>query len=486
MGSNIRHQVISGVKWNALGQFGSQGILFVVSILLARILLPEEFGLIGMLIIFTSVSTVFIGSGLGAALIKKKNCTNADYSTVFFYNIAVSLLFFAAMFISAPYIAAFYNEPQLTNIARIVAFLFIINAFGMVQITILQKELHFKAINLIQMAAIIVSAIVAVYMAYNDYGVYSLVWQQITHALVSNVLYWIGSAWKPNFVFSRSSFKELFGFGSRLLLSGLLDQIYVSVDSLLIGKIFNAEQLGYYTRAKSTRDMPVANSTGILSKIVFPIFARIDDDNELRHRHLQLLGLTFFIIMPVMTGMLVVAEPLVIVLFTEKWLPSVWMLQILCAVGFSYPLSVILVQTILAKGRSDVFLKLDVLKKIIGFTAMIIGLYFGLIPFVIGISIANVLGLLVNILFVSGLLSLNIKAYVRLLMPVFAICVVMGLLVYGTGALLNITVVWKLIIQTFSGIIVFFGLSYVFKVKELFYFWELITDKIKRIRNHEA
>jgi teichuronic acid exporter len=274
MENNVRHQVISGVKWNAVGQFGSQGILFFVSIILARILLPEEFGLIGMLFIFTGISTVFIGSGLGAALIKKKNCTNADFSTVFFYNIAVSLVFFVAMFFSAPYIATFYNEPELTNIARITSFLFVINAFGMIQITILQKELQFKTLNMIQIVAVIISAAVSIFMAYNDFGVYSLVWQQIIFALVANLLYWLGSAWKPALVFSKASFRELFGFGSRLLLSALLDQIYVTIDSMLIGKIFNAEQLGYYTRAKSTRDMPVSNSTGILTKIVFPIFAK--------------------------------------------------------------------------------------------------------------------------------------------------------------------------------------------------------------------
>jgi len=478
MSKSIKEEVFSGVKWNALGKIGHYGAQFFVSIILARLLLPEEFGLVGMLAIFTAIAQVFIVSGMSSALIQKKNANTTDFSTVFYYNIAIAILFYFILFFSAKHIAAFYEEPKLIKLTKYIALVFIINAFGTVQATILRKALNFKKLNIISVISVVFAGTIAIVMAFNGFGVYAIVGQSIAFATLSTILYWIFSDWKPKLVFSKNSFKSLFGFGSKLLLSALLDQIYNNLSTLIIGKAFSAVQLGYFSRAKATRDIPIQNTTGILNNLIFPIFAKSKNDEDLVRHHLKFIGLISFVTFPLMVGLAIVAEPLTVLLFSDKWLPSVPILQILCIAGPAYPLSVVLVSTILAKGKSGLFLKLDIYKKIVGLTAMFIGLFFGFYPFLAAIVVAGTIGLLINFIFTGKMLQLGLMPYLKAIFPSIALSLIMG----GLSLLLSLILPKSHAIQLISlsafGIIIYTGLSYLLKLDDYLYLKNLAKEKL--------
>ncbi|MFW5983242.1 MAG: MOP flippase family protein [bacterium] len=480
MSESIRDHVFSGVKWNLVGKLGHYGMQFIVSIILARLLLPAEFGLIGMLAIFMAIAQVFINSGMSSALIQKKDTTGEDYSTVFYYNLMIAFIFYALLFFTSGYIAAFFDQPELTQLTKYMAMVFLINAAGTVQATILKKELRFKKINVIKIIGVIISGVVAVFMAYNDFGVYAIVGQAVSFALVTNALYWLNSNWKPAFVFSKQSFINLFGFGAKLLISSLLDQVYKNLSTLIIGKAFSAAQLGYFTRAKSSRDLPIQNTSGVLTNIVFPVFAKEKNDETLKRHHLKFLSLVAYVTFPVMVGMAIVAEPFIVILFTDKWLPSVPMLQILCIGGPTYPLSVILVSTLLAKGKSGLFLKLDIYKKSVGLAAMVLGLLFGFYPFLLGVTAASLIGLILNFYYVGKTIHTKAGEYANALMPGLMLSLAMGAIVFGTGYLLPENHYIQLTVQATLGIFIYAGASYMLKLDDFEYLKNLLREKLQR------
>lgn len=487
MSQTVRDQVFSGVKWNSLGTIGQYGAQFVVSIILARLLLPSEFGLIGMLAIFTAISRVFIDSGMTAAIIQKKDVNNTDYSTVFFYNIAIALVFYFLLFFSAQYIADFYKQPELAKLTKYISLVFVINSFGTVQATILRKDLNFKKLNIISIIGVFIAGFVAIIMAFAGYGVYSIVGQSIAFALITNLIYWITSAWKPKFVFSKQSFKNLFGFGSKLLVSALLDQTYTNLSTLIIGKAFSASQLGYFTRAQATRDLPAQNVTGVLNSIVFPILTKSKNDEELVRHHLKFIGLISFVILPIMTGLAIVAEPVTVLLFSSKWLPSVRILQLLCIIGPVYPLSVILVSTILAKGNSSLFLKLDIYKKIFGLCAMLIGLYYGFYPFLVGIIASGLIALGINFFFTGRYLNVRFWQYLSVVLPSFVLTLFMGVILFLLQYILPSNHFLQLLILSILGFIIYAGMAHLIKSKDYIYLKVLVKEKFftKKVITHD-
>jgi len=478
MSERLRDAVFSGVKWNAMGKFGHYGAQFFVSIVLARLLMPEEFGLIGMLAIFTAIAQAFIVSGMSSALIQKKDADSTDYSTVFYYNIGIAILFYFILFFSAKSIAAFYEEPQLIKLTKYIALVFIINGFGTVQSTILRKELNFKKLNIISVISVVIAGSIAIVMAFNNYGVYAIVGQSLSYAFITNLLYWLTSKWKPKLVFSKRSFKTLFGFGSKLLLSALLNQIYKNLSTLIIGKAFSAAQLGYFTRAKATRDIPIQNTTGILNNLIFPIFAKSKSDEDLVRHHLKFIGLIAYVVFPLMIGLAIVAEPLTVLLFSDKWLPSVPILQLLCIAGPTFPLSVILTSTILAKGKSGLFLKLDIYKKVFGLTAMLVGLYFGFYPFLIGLLVASLGSLFLNAVFTGKLLHVAIFNYLKHMLPSLLLSFFMGVLLLVIQYFLPKNYVIQLFSLSILGVIIYIGFSHIFKLNDYFYLKNLAKEKL--------
>lgn len=477
--SETRKNILFGVKWNAIGQIGRQLITFFLMIVLTRILSPVEFGQIGILLVFIGISDVFINSGLSTALIQQKSKSTIDYSTVFLFNLCTSLFFYCGLYFAAPTIAGYFEQPELTVLCRILSIVFVINAFGTIQSTILTIDLNFKKQNIISILGVIVSAVVSLVMALNNYKVYSLVGQLLAFSLTTNLMLWFTSKWRPQLVFSMAAFKRLFKFGSNVLVSSLLNTFFTSVDNLIVGKSFSTIQLGYYTRAKSTSDLLALNTTGILSSVFFPVFSKITDRDELIRLHKKFLGILAYMIFPIMIGLSIVAEPLTLLLFGEEWIPSSSMLQVVALYGLLYPLSVILVQTLLVIGESRRFLNLDIYKKSVLLIVMSIGMFSDLKTFLILLCTGHYIGFAINLLFLSRSLNITILDYLKCFVPSILVTSVMSLIVISIGFIEFASPIYLLSAQVIAGIISYISISFLFRIEDFFYLKNLVLRKFQ-------
>ncbi len=339
---SLKQKTVSGLFWSFIDDFAKLGITFVSGIILARLLTPREYGLIGMTTIFIAISQSFIDSGFRQALIRKGDCTQADYSTVFYFNLFVSFIFYLLLFVFAGTIGQFFKEPKLPAIIRVLGIGLIINALTLVQQTQLIKDINFRLQTRISVISAIISGIIGITMAYTGYGVWSLVATTLSGSFVTMLLLWLWRKWRPSLLFSWASFKEMFAFGSRLLISGLIDTVNRNIYNLIIGKYFSAADLGYYTRAVTFTNLPSQNLTGVVQRVSYPVLTTMQDDPQrLRAAYRKLIQNTMLISFVLMLGMAAVAEPMVITLVGEQWRPSIDYLQLLCFVGMFYPLHAI-------------------------------------------------------------------------------------------------------------------------------------------------
>lgn len=363
--TSLKQKIVSGVFWQGLERSGSQGISIAVSIILARLLAPEEFGIIALLMVFISLCNSFIDSGFGAALIQKKDADEIDFCTVFFFNIVAGILLYGLLFISAPWVAKFYDSTNLSLFLRVMALMLIINSFTAIQRTILNKRMLFHLSFRINWIALIVSGTTGVLMAYRGCGVWSLIVQQLTNAGFVCLLLWFFVHWRPRLMFSWQRAKSLFQFGWKLLISGFLDTLYHDLYSIVISKISNLADLSYYNRGRSMPSigMGVINTT--IGSVLFPAFAELQDDRrKMRDLTKRSLHCIMFAVIPVLTMLFVLAEPLVKILLTDKWLPSVIYMQLCCITFFFWPFHTVNLAVIKSCGRSDLFLLLEIIKKV--------------------------------------------------------------------------------------------------------------------------
>ncbi|MEI6346621.1 MAG: lipopolysaccharide biosynthesis protein [Bacteroidota bacterium] len=484
---SIKSSAISAVKWSTISQIGSYGITFVLSIILARLLDPSEFGLTGMLSIFTGIAVVFINSGLSTAIIRTKDASLDDYSTVFYFNIAVSTAFYLLFFFTAPLIAAFYKEPILIPLTRLITLVFLINSFGIIQNAILIKEINFKKQTICNLIGLVASVIVSAIMAFNSYGVYSIVGQAISQAFVTNLLLWISSKWRPSGRFSKSSFMKLWQFGSKVLATTIVAQIIDNLDNLLIGKIFSAGQLGYYVRAKSTKQLPEQIFSSVMSTTSFAVLAKMsDNDSEFRRVHMHFFKLGAYIFIPVIIGFIAVAKSFIVVLYSDKWLPSVPLFQIIALSSFAYFFGVLFSQTIIAKGAGKLYFRLTTGKKILGLLSMPFGLFWGLIPFLCSFVVISMICLTLDIYFTGKLINVSIFDYLLMLFKPIITSAIMGLVVYLITFLPISSLLIVLTLQVFIGVIVYILLSVIFKTAEFLYIKQLVMDKLHiRIKSYK-
>lgn len=480
MSSILRQKALSGAKWSSISKIGEYGISFFVSIILARLLEPKEFGLIGMLTIFTVIAKVFINSGFTATIVRLKNATEKDYSTMFIFNMLVSLLLYLLMFFFAPSIAKFYKQPELISLTRWVSLIFLMNAFGLIQNARLIKQINFKTQTICRLAGLLVSAVISIYMAFNNYGVWSIVGQLLSQTLVTNISLWISSKWYPTKGFSYHSFKKLWGVGSKYLLTTLISNTIDNIDSIIIGKIFSATQLGFYTRAKNTKNIPQNFLAGISGPVIFSVLSNVNDDqNKLKQLHLQFFKLGIYIFFPVMFGLLSMAKPLIIVIYTSKWLPSIDIMQIICLSLLPYLLGVLFGQTIMALGESNLYLKLNSLKKGISLISLPIALIFGFYPFLIGVVILGYVGLLLDFYYVGKKLKIKITEYLLLFINPLALSFLMGIIVFMLSYIVFSGLFFQLITQIILAIVFYWFGSYILKLEEYFYLLDIIRDKLK-------
>ncbi|MDD2286704.1 MAG: MOP flippase family protein [Paludibacter sp.] len=480
---SLKQKTVSGLLWSFIDQFANLGITFIAGIILARLLSPREFGLIGMITVFIAVSESFINSGFSSALIRKKDCTDTDFSTVFYFNLVAGILFFFILFFSAPAIAGFFDEPQLEAIVQVLGIILIIDSLTLIQRTILTKRIDFKLQARISVIASLGSGIVAIVMAFNGFGVWSLVAQRLLRQGLNSFFLWLWNRWRPLWVFSKQSFKELFGFGSKLLVSGLIDTLYRNIYYLVIGKYFSAQELGYYTRAEGFNNLPSQNLNSIVSRVTYPVLSSMQDDiPRLRNNYQKLIRSVMFITFILMLGMAAVAEPMIHTLIGAKWEPAIIYLQMLCFVGMMYPLHALNLNMLQVQGRSDLFLKLEVIKKIIAIPTIVIGVFFGIKIMIVGMMVNTLIAYYLNSYWSGVKIGYSITQQVKDILPSFSLALTMGVLVYLLGALLPFSYPLKLIIQIVFGGLFVLVICEVTKFKDYIFVKELIVEKIGEIR----
>ena len=469
MGISLRSKAISGVLWTTIQRFSVQFINLFVQIILARLLMPEDFGLIAMIQIVITLGQTLIDSGMTSSLVRTKNPDERDYSTVFYTNLVASIIIYALAFIIAPFVAHFFEEALLTDLVRFYAIAFIIQAFSAVQLAKLTKQMKFKLQMLLQLPATIIGGICGVTMAYSGYGVWSLVGLNIVMTSVLAILLWFKSEWRPSLVFDWSRFKVHFNFGYKLTISSLLTNLYSESYALIIGKMFSSAQLGFYKQANTLRMFPVSNVTSALNKVTYPIFAEVQDDNvRLKRIFKKITFLVFFVTTPVMLLSIIIAEPLFRFLLTEKWLPAVPYFQILCVAAIFYPLSMYNLNIIAAKGLSGLHLKLEVIKKTLSILVLLAFLKFGIYGVVFAAAISMVIHALVNSIYSGKLIDYPISEQIKNLFPIMLVGTVSMVIVYYLLDYINDKIViadfLQLLITTAVYFILYLGLSVLFKL----------------------
>lgn len=474
----LKQKTISGLIWSFIDSIAGQGITFIVGIILARLLSPKEFGLIGMLAVFIAISQSFIDSGFRQALIRKQDCTQEDYSTVFYFNIVVGIFLYILLFAGAKLIGNFYHEPILKDLIRVLGLSLIINSFTIIQSTLLTKRIDFKLQAKISVIASVISGVISIYLAYAGWGVWSLVALTLIKYTINTILLWLWNKWKPIWCFSKKSFTELFSFGSKLLVSGLIDTIYRNVYYLVIGKYFSAIELGYYTQADQFQALPSSNLLGIIGKVSYPVLSTLQNDKvQLKNTYKKIIRSTMLITFVLMLGMASVARPMILSLIGAKWEPGVIYLQLLCFVGMFYPLHAINLNMLQVLGRSDLFLKIEIIKKALAIPIIIVGVAWGIIAMLIGMIVLSFIAYYLNSYFSGKFIGYSFFDQIKDILPSFLLASTMSSVVFFEGLFVPFSPFPLLIIQLITGAMITFSLCEIFKFKDYLYIKDILKEK---------
>lgn len=487
MGDSLKSKTLHALSWSFLESIGVQGIRFIIGIALARLLFPEQYGLLGMLMIFMAVADAFLSSGFGSALIQKKEATQKDICSIFYFNIVVGVVAAGLLCLVAPWIAAFYNQPILTPLTRVLSLTIVINSFSLVQQTILTKQLNFKVQTKVSLISGLMSGIIAVILAANGFGVWSLVVQQISSTFFQTLLLWTLNAWRPSLIFSLKSLREMFRFGSRLLVSGLLNQVFNNIYLLVIGKLFSAADLGFFTRAKTLGELPSQTLSGMVGRVTFPVFSTIQDDPIRLKRSLKKALTTLVLVnFPMMIGLAVIARPLVLVLLTEKWAPCIPYLQLLCLTGLMFPLHVINLNLLTALGRSDLFLRLEIIKKILIVINIAVTWRWGISAMISGMIVTSVISYYLNSYYSGVLIDYSIREQLLDLSPYLILAMVVGMVVFVIG-LLPFPNYWSmLLVQIIIGIVIYVCFCRLFRLIAFMEIWQEGRNRIPSLKARTA
>lgn len=473
---NLKHDTVKGLFWSSVERFSVQGVSFVVMLVIARILDPADYGLVGMLSIFMAIAQCLIDSGFSNALIRKQDRTDVDNNTVFYFNLVVSLGLYGILFAIAPWVADFYNEPILKNLMRVLCITVIINSLAVVQRADYTARLDFKTQARASFIAAVASGALGIFLAIKGFGVWTIVWQQITSAAVSTILLWAFASWHPRLEYSWKSFRELFGYGSKLMLSGLLDTTYNNIYPLVIGKVFSAQTLGFYSRAMHFAQLPSSNVTGIIQRVTFPVLSKLqNDDDRLRRNYQKLLKMSAFIIFPMMCLLAAVSKPLIVILIGEKWSFCSVLLIPICFDMMWYPIHAINLNLLQVKGRSDLFLKLEIIKKVIGVTVLCISIPFGIIVMCYATVGQSILALVINTYYTGKLIQVGFLRQMRDLSGTLILSLSIFAIVFIVGNIVVNNWIW-LIGGGVLGALVFFGIAKILHFKEL----EIVLEFFKR------
>ena len=453
MSDSLRHKTIHGVGWSFVDNISSSGITFLVGLVLARLLTPAEYGVMAMIAIFIAISNSIIDSGFSNALIRKTHVERVDYNTVFYFNLTVSILIYIFLYLAAPIISVFFKEPILVEVTRVMGWILIINALAIIPRTQFVRDVNFKTQTKVSLISSVSSGFIGIGMALGGLGVWSLVGQQLSRQLLNTLFLWIYSKWHPVWEFSMKSFKELFGFGSKLLLSGLLNTAYNNIYYIVIGRFYTSVQLGQYTRAEQFNMIFSSNLTSVVQRVSYPVLSSIQEEPERLHEaYRKVIKITMLITFACMLGLAAVAKPLIIILIGEKWLPAVYFLQIICFSGMLYPLHAINLNILQVKGRSDLFLKLEVIKKVIGVFPILAGIFYGIEYMLWGSVVASVIGYFLNSYYSANLIFYPTKEQIKDILPTFGVSFVVASVMWVLS-FLDISVYILLPVQITTGIL---------------------------------
>ncbi len=463
--TNLKKKAASGMVWTALQRYSIMIIQFISGIILARLLTPHDYGCIGMLTIFMVLAESFIDGGFGSALIQKKRPTQVDYSTIFFWNLGMSVLLYAVLYFSAPAIARFYNTPLLRDVLRVQGIILFISAFNIVQRNQLQKKLNFKVLSMVTILTSITSLTVTILMAYLGYGVWSLVAQHILTALIPALFFWFHIKWRPQLVFSWQSFRELFSFGFYMFLTNLLNQFGHQIQGLLIGRFYNATTMGFYSKANATERLASQSISRVMTQVTYPLYAEVQDDKERLSNMIKRITMTLsYITFPFLFILLLCAKPIFVILYSERWLDSVPYFQVLCIAGLAYSLQSVNYQSISAIGRSQTLFVWTFVKRIMGIVFVVAGLLIaGMKGLLVGMVINAWFSYAVNIGMVSKYIGYRWWNQLKDIMPVMIVSMVAALVSYGVGMLFNFSMYVDGVIKVSVYAILYVGWSYFFK-----------------------
>lgn len=476
-GEDLRNKAKRGFVWNTVERLVTNGIQFILTVILARLLSPDDYGIIAMPAIFLAIAQVFIDSGFANALIRKPDLNEKDLSTAFYFNVIVGVVAYFLLFVTSPLIADFFNTPILSRLLKVTALVVFLNSLGIVQQAVLTKKMDFKSQAVISAISTFVSGAIGVWMAYNGYGVWALVFQQVSAALLRVAMLWIYGRWKPLWIWSRESFGYLWNFGSKVIIIGLLDTIFNNVYAFVIGKKYNAKDLGNYTRAQQFADLPINNINSIVQKVTLPLLSEIqDDDTRLSSIYLKLIEMSSLLVVPLMFGLAAMANPLIISLLGKEWEGCVLLFQILCIARLWTPFNAINVNLLQVKGRTDLLLKLEIAKKVV--ITIILGLTFyrGVVFLVGGFAVCTFIAFMINTFYTKRLIGVSLWKQLQAILPAIMISIVMMLAILFVNMML-INLYIMLVIDILLCVILYSMLVYLFKREAL---KELISLLIKR------
>lgn len=467
MSESLKTQAISGILWSAIQKFGMSILSFISNIVLARLLSPDDFGCIGLLAIFIALSNALIYGGFLSALIQKKNADNTDFSTVFYWNLIVSFILYILLYLCAPAISKYYNLDLLCNVLRFQSLILIVNGLSAVQSTLLRKTFHFKKLAQINILSSVISIIVAIILAYQGFGVWSLVIQQIVYSFVNTVILWFTSNWRPSLQFSKKSFKELFSYGSFLLLSDLINSLCDNIQGLIIGRKFSTSTMGYYTQAKRLEEVPTQSISQLVAQVTFPIYAKIQDEREKLHYAVKsTLSLMNFINFPLMIILIVIARPLFILLYSEVWISSIPYFQILCIAGLVNCLQSVNYQVVSASGRSKALFGWNFVKRGSSLILMLVGILWGVEGVLWGMVVSFYIIFIINAKLAYESTSYSIMDQIIDSLPSFGLATIAGVITYCFHTTFdNIYVL--IVFQIIAYLLIYITLSFIFKIKEL-------------------
>ena len=484
MASSLKQKAVSGIMWTAIQRYSTIFIQFVSEIILARLLTPYDYGCIGMLTIFMTLAQTFIDGGFGSALIQKKRPTANDYSTIFWWNIAMAVVMYAILYLAAPTIARFYNIPLLASVLRVQGLVLFIYAFNIIQQNQLRKTLNFKLISIVTVTTSLIALSTTIAMAYHGFGVWALVAQYIITAAIPAVVFWLLVKWRPKLIFSKKSFKELFSFGAYMFLTQFISQLSQQIQGLLIGKVYNPIALGFYSKANSTERLASTSISQIIEQVTYPLYAEVQNDKKALSNIIKRITTTLaYFTFPMLFLLMLCAKPIFILLYSERWLPAVPYFQMLCFSGLAYCLQSTNTHAIAAIGRSQIMFKWTLVKRIFGVGFVVVGLMiWGMRGLLCGAVINTWFCYAINISLVSKYVGYKWWMQLKHLAPIMAAAVAATLISYFTSYFISTSLYIDALIKITLYLFVYIGWSLCFKPSSFVYFTETVKSMKSKIR----